>query len=192
MPAKTTDGSLTELLRRYSSGSRHDSDGLFREIWPSLHQIAVRQLSRERFAAPVSPTELVNELWLRNLHRGGWRINNREHFYAIVSIAIRRLLIDIARQRLTASRNLGEIPGSLDDFPSLAVPDGKDLAEIVHIGILMERLEEKDRLSALIFDMYYFAGYTFEEISQTTGLTVRQVTYRWAKAERWVKSQLTA
>ncbi len=84
------------------------------------------------------------------------------------------------------------MPISLEADLVSTVPDTNDLEEIVGIGILMERLEKKDRLGALIFDMYYFAGYTFEEISETTGLTVRQVSYRWAKTERWIKTRLLA
>jgi len=38
--------------------------------------------------------------------------------------------------------------------------------------------------------MHYFAGYTFEEIAEATGLDVRQVGYRWKKAESWLKKQL--
>lgn len=182
--------SLTELLQRYGSGERDMADGLFREIWPTLRQLALRQLNRERFAAPVSPTELINELWLRNLNRGGWNITSRDHFYAIVSVAIRRVLVDLARQRLAASRGFGEVPVPLDEDLASATPSNDDLEEIVSIGILIERLEKKDRLGALIFDMYYFAGYTFEEIAETTGLTVRQVAYRWTKSERWIKTRL--
>ena len=169
MASEPPSSSLTELLQRYSAGDRAIADALFREIWPALHQLAVRQLSHERYLAPVSPTELINELWLRNLNRGGWSVNNREHFYAIVAISMRRVLIDLARHRLAAPAHL---------------------EEIVQIGRLMEALEKKDRLNALIADMHYFAGYTFEEISQTTGLNIRQIAYRWKKTELWLKKQI--
>ncbi len=68
MAKDNAGNSLTELLRRYSSGDRGITDSLFQEIWPTFRQLALRQLSRERFAAPLSPTELINELWLRNLN----------------------------------------------------------------------------------------------------------------------------
>lgn len=190
MASEDFSSCLTEHLQRYASGDRAMADALFREIWPTLHQLAVRQLSRERYVAPVSPTELINELWLRNLNRGGWNISNRQHFYAIVSIAMRHVLVDLARQRLAATRGSGQIPASLeeDEAAKLASPDR--LEEIVHIGRLMESLEKKNRMVALIADMHYFAGYTFDEIAQATGLDVRQVGYRWKKAESWLKRQL--
>ena len=182
--------SLTELLQRYSSGDRAIGDSLFREIWPALHQLAVRQLSREHHIAPVSPTELINELWLRNLNRGGWSITNREHFYAIVAIAMRRILVDLARQRLAAARGSGQIPASLHEGEGANVSSTESLEQIVNMGQLMERLEENNRLGALIADMHYFAGYTLQEIAETTGLNVRQVSYRWKKAEGWLKKHL--
>jgi len=167
------------------------ADALFREIWPTLHQLAVRQLSRERFVAPVSPTELINELWLRNLNRGGWKIASREHFYAIVAVAMRRVLIDLARQRLALIRGAGQIPLSVEDGHAATISSEHDLEQIVSIGVLMDRLQKKDPLRALIADMYYFAGYTFEEIAQTTGMTVRQISYRWNQTEKWLKKRLS-
>jgi RNA polymerase sigma factor (TIGR02999 family) len=190
MTAELPANSVTELLQRYSSGDRAISDALFREIWPVLHQLAVRQLAKERSVAPVSPTELISELWLRNLHRGGWNVNSREHFYAIVAMAMRRVLIDLARQRLAASRGSGYAPSGLEDGQEANIPSPVRLEEIIQIGQLMEILEKKDPPAALIADMHYFADYTLEEIAKTTGLSVRQVSYRWKKTEKWLKRQL--
>jgi RNA polymerase sigma factor (TIGR02999 family) len=190
MAIADVDGSITKLLQRYSGGDREVAERLFREILPTLHRLAVRQLSRERHIAPVSPTELINELWIRNLRHGGWTIRNREHFYAIASFAMRQVLIDLARSRLALSRGSGEIPVSLDDGHGAESSSNDNLERIVEIGRLMERLEKKHALTALIVDMRYFAGYTLEEIAEITGLGIRRVRYRWEKALDWLKSQM--
>src|SRR5262245_44332812 len=110
-----TDGpSLTEQLRRFSGGERQIAEAVLRDVLPKLHQIAVRELKRERYAAPVSPTELIHEAWLRNLRKGGWQINNREHFYAIAALAMRRVLVELARGRLAQRRGDGEAPVSIE------------------------------------------------------------------------------
>jgi hypothetical protein len=62
--------SLTEQLQRFSGGDRKIAEEILREVLPRLHQIAVGQLARERVVTPLSPTELINEVWLRSLHRG--------------------------------------------------------------------------------------------------------------------------
>jgi ECF sigma factor len=84
------------------------------------------------------------------LRHGGWSINNREHFYAITAICMRRVLVDLARARLTQSRGSGHIPISLEDVQSVETSGNGNLQQIVEIGQLMERLEKKDRVAALI------------------------------------------
>jgi hypothetical protein len=81
--------SLTEQLQRFSGGDREIAQEVLTAVLPKLHQIAVRQLNREHYHAPITPTELINEVWIRNLHKGGWQIRDREHFYAIAARAMR-------------------------------------------------------------------------------------------------------
>ncbi len=56
--------SLTERLQSFSGGDREIAEAVLRQVLPKLHQIAVRELRRERYVAPLSPTELIHEVWL--------------------------------------------------------------------------------------------------------------------------------
>jgi len=165
-----------------------------REVLPTLHQIAARELRRERYLSPLSPTELINEVWLRSLHKGGWQINSREHFYAIAALAMRRVLIDFARQRLAQRRGDGEKLQSLEQLPSVDLSSEhvqpSDAESIVQIGVLMERLERAMPDAARIVDMHYFTGFTLQEISDVTGLTFRQVRHLWEKGRDWLKDHI--
>ncbi len=76
MNRMTELASLTEQLQQFSSGEREVAESILREVLPKLHQIAVRELRREYSIAQLSPTELINEVWLRNLGKGGWQIQN--------------------------------------------------------------------------------------------------------------------
>lgn len=181
---------LTEQLQRFADGDRAIAEAVLREILPELHRIAVRELGRERHAAPVTPTELINEAWLRSLHKGGWQINSRAHFYAIAALAMRRVLVDFARQRLAQKRGSGEVPASfekvsLDKEHSDAGPEA-----LVEIGLLMEQLEKAHVESARVVDMHYFAGFTLDEIAGITGLTPRQIRHLWVKGRDWLKDRL--
>ena len=100
--------SLTERLNLFMQGNQSVVDALLREVLPKLHEIAVRELKRERYMAPLSKTELIHEVWLTNLSKGGWQIHDQGHFYALASLAMRRVLIDLARKRLAARRGAGE------------------------------------------------------------------------------------
>lgn len=181
---------LTEQLRRYSGGDQSMAETVLRAILPTLHQIAVRELRRERYVAPLSATELIHEVWLRSLRKGSWQIKSREHFYAIAALAMRHVLIDMARFRLADRRGEGSAPMSLEDYAAPILAGGADPETIVHIGMLMEQLEKKDREAARVVDMHYFAGFTLEEIAEITGLTFRQVRHRWEKGRDWLKDRL--
>lgn len=181
----TNENSLTQRLRAYFGGDAENIDALLQEILPKLREIAARELHRERQHAPVSPTELIHEVWLRNLSKAKWTIRDQGHFYAIASLAMRRVLTDMARKRLAECRNGGKAP---PNEPEAAGSSAKDAAQIVEIGMSMDRLENELPDSARVIDMHYFAGFTFQEIAATNKLTVRQVRLRWEKGLNWLKN----
>ena len=182
--------SLTKQLQDFSDADREVAEAVLREILPTLHQIAVRELRRERYVAPLSPTELINEVWLRSLRKGGWQINSRDHFYAIAALAMRRVLVDFARQRLAQRRGDGEKPDRLNDVLSLEPSGAPDTESSVRVGILMEQLEKANAEAARIVDMHYFAGFTLQEVAEVTGLTFRQVRHLWEKGRDWLKDRI--
>jgi RNA polymerase sigma factor (TIGR02999 family) len=186
------DASLTERLQSFMRGDTAVADVLLREILPKLREIAVRTLNRERYIAPLTKTELISELWVSNLGKGGWEIHDRGHFYALASLAMRRILVEIARKRLAARRGGGVAALSLDEMGAFLGPSVQDAAQIVEMGILMDRLEAKDPDAARMVDMHSFSGFTLEEIALETQLTLKQVRSRWERGLKWLKRMLHA
>ena len=171
-------------------GDNNAVEALLGEVLPKLHQIAIRELKRERYIAPLSKTELIHEVWLSSLSKGGWEIRDRGHFFALASLAMRHVLVSLARKRLAQRRG-----GGSEAVP-LKAPDlvlGGMLADaetIVAIGQLMDKLDARDPVVARIVDMHYFSGFTLEEIAAETGLTLKQVRSRWQRATKWLKRML--
>jgi RNA polymerase sigma factor (TIGR02999 family) len=182
--------SLTDRLRLFSGGDREIADAVLREILPKLHEIALRALHRERRVAPLSPTELINEVWLRSIRNARWEINNRDHFYAIAANAMRHAIVDFARNRLAQRRGSGAIPVSLQEDSYSDSTGSYNVEMIVQIGILMEQLQRKDPETARVVDMHYFGGLTLNETAEVTGLTFRQVRHRWDRGCAWLKDRL--
>jgi RNA polymerase sigma factor (TIGR02999 family) len=182
--------SLTEQLQRYSQGDARVAEVVLREVLPKLHEIAVRELRREHQIAPLSPTELIHEAWMRSLRKGGWQISSRQHFYAVASLAMRRVLVQFARNRLALKRGNKTFTESLDDLALNIPAEAADLESVVRIGLSMDQLEIEDSEAARIVDMHYFAGFTFEEIMKATGLTFRQVRHRWEKGCSWLRMRI--
>ncbi|HXB72409.1 MAG TPA: ECF-type sigma factor [Candidatus Acidoferrales bacterium] len=189
MSSKT---SLTRQLQLFMRGDTAAADALLREVLPRLRDIATRELKRERHMAPLSRTELINELWVSHLSKGGWQIHDRGHFYALATKAMRRVLVDTARKRLAVRRGSGEAPLSLDGSEPLIGKSLQEAERIVEIGVLMDRLEAIYPDAARVVDMSYFSGFTPEEIASETGLTPKQVRLRLEKGMNWLKQMLHA
>jgi RNA polymerase sigma factor (TIGR02999 family) len=124
------------------------------------------------------------------MSKGGWEIRDRGHFFALASLAMRRILVDSARKRLALRRGGGEIPLSLDESSAFERTSEQDAQKIIDMGILMERLDAKHPDAARVVDMHYFSGFTLEEIATETGLTFKQVRSRWEKGLKWLKRTL--
>lgn len=184
------DMSLTEQLQRFSSGDRAIAEIVLLEVLPKLHDIASRQLNKERYFAPLSPTELISETWIKTLHRGGFKVSDRNHFYAIAARAMRQVLVELARNRLAQIRGSGRTALPLDDLgpgehPAIANPE-----QIIEIGLLMDRLEARDPTVAKVVEMHYIVGFTLQEIAEITGLSFRQIRHLWEKGRDWLKDQI--
>lgn len=187
-----SEASLTKRLQLFMQGDTAAADALLREVLPKLRDIALRELKRERYVAPLSRTELINELWVSNLAKGGWQIRDQGQFYALACLAMRRILVDLARKRLAVRRGAGQAALSLEESGALLGTSVQDTEQIVEIGILMDRLDTKDPDAARMVDMHYFAGFTLEEIAQETGLTLKQVRTRWERGLKCLKRMLHA
>ncbi len=188
----TDESSLTARLHMFMQGDKSVVDKLLSEILPKLHEIALRELKRERYAPPVSKTELIHEVWLRSLSKGGWQVKDRGHFYALASLAVRRVLVEMARNRLSQKRGSGEAPISMEVYGEVLTTSTNDARQIVEIGLLMEKLETQDPTAAIVVDMHYFAGFTLEEIARNTGLTFRQARACWERGRDSLKKLMSS
>ena len=181
--------SLTEQLQEFLGGDRSGTDALMNEIFPKLRQIARRELKGEWHKAALRPTELIRELWLRDLAKADWQIRNRGHFYAIASLVMRRIVVNMARERLAQRRGGTTEILSLEDSPAHLSQEA-DALEVIEIGQMLERLDDRDSDAARVIDMHYFAGFTLKEIAESSQISVRQVRLRWERGLKSLRNSL--
>lgn len=178
-------GEVTELLRHWREPEIRGR--LFEIIYPELHQIAAYRMSRERKDHTLQPTALVNELFLRMASRDDLLWRSREHFLAIASAAMRRLLIDHARASGAAKRG-----GALEwltlhgDIPSVA----PSIEQLMHLDELISQLAAQDPRAARVVELRCFGGLTFDEIATLLDINVRTAKRDWLIAIAWMHSRL--
>ena len=107
-------GEVTALLAAASGGDRDAADALMPVVYDELHRLAHRSLRKEPNADLLQTTVLVHEAYLKLVGEDiDWQ--GRDHFFAVASTAMRRVVVDHARRRFAQKRGGGQKAVSLDD-----------------------------------------------------------------------------
>lgn len=183
-----TQSEITTLLREMRSGEGGAMERLLPLVYDDLRRIAHRQLGGERDGHTVGTTALVHEAYLRLVDRhADWE--DRAQFFGVAAQAMRRVLVDYARQHRAAKRNgaLQQVP--LDDA-LLVVEERADL--LLGLDEALVRLSGLDQRQARVVECRFFGGLTEEETAEVLGVTARTVRRDWIKAKGWLHQELIA
>ena len=180
---------VTDLLRSWYEDDPAKRDRLVELVYRQLRAMAARRLQSERAEHTLSTTALVNEAYLRlrQVRQVEWK--NREHFLAIASQAMHRVLLDHARERLTDRRGGGQPILPLEEAIYLAHERPSDY---VRLAQTLEDLQEVDPVKAAIVNLRYFAGLTLTETASAVGLSRATVARHWKIAMGWLHRELSA
>lgn len=182
------DKDITTLLLEWSGGNRAALDELMPLIYAEFRQLATRALSRERPNHTLQSTALAHELYLKLIDqkRAQWR--DREHFFAMASQIIRRILVDYAR-RLHAQRRGGlDTRITLDE--ALAPQQDRDL-NLVELDNALEALSQIDSQQARIIELRFFGGLSIEATGRILGVSPSTVNREWNLARAWLYRELS-
>lgn len=178
---------ITLLLQQLSDGNRDVEATIVPHIYDDLRRIASRYLRGERQNHTLQTTALVHESYLRlvNQHQVRWR--NRNHFFAVASQIMQRILVDHARSRLAEKRG-----GDSRVFQLDAATIGGESDEL-HLALneALDRLKALDPRQCRVVVMRFYGGMTEDEIADTLGVSSRTVKRDWESARIWLYSELT-
>lgn len=188
-PTSVDDGrDVTALLLELRDGDREAMDRIFPIIYAELHRIAHAQLMRERDGHTLSATALVHEAYFKlvDVTRVEWR--DRTHFLSMAARAMRRILIDYARQhgRLRRGGDLRRV--TLDEGVVAAEQQADTL---LALDLALEQLGQLDERLARLVECRFFGGLTEEDTAEVLGVSVRTVRRDWVKARGWLERALS-
>lgn len=173
----------TRMLQAGREGDPSALDELFPIVYDELRQVAHRHLARGGAGATVTTTELVHEAYLKLVDGNAATWQDRAHFFALASRAMRFVLVDRARARSAAKRGGRRAPITLDD--QVAAPEDRS-DDLLAIDQALDRLAaESERLGQLV-EYRFFGGMSYEEIAEVTGMSVPTAKRDWARARAWL------
>ena len=170
-------------------GASDAVDELLPIVYDELRTLARRHLRRERSWHTLDTTALVNEAYLRVRDQDVRRFENKRHFLAVAAIAMRRILVDYARQRSSLKRGGAFHRIELDET-HLTV--GEAAEQILAVDQALGWLGELDPRMARIVELRFFAGQTVEETKEALGVSTRTVKREWQKARALLAQKLTS
>ena len=178
---------VTGLLLAWRAGEVDASGQLFPLVYEELRRIAHRQIGRERPGHTLDTTALVHEVYLKLVDQTRVQWADRSHFFAVATQAMRRILVDYARQYCSDKRGGGAIRVSLDD----ANPAAEDRAELLlAVDDALAELGKLDERLSRVVECRFFGGLTEEETAEVLGVTARTVRRDWLKAKGWLHQVL--
>jgi RNA polymerase sigma factor (TIGR02999 family) len=175
---------ITLLLRKWGGGDHEAGEQLFKLLMPDLRKLAARCLRRERPNHSVQRSELINECFLRLLSAKHIDWRDRGHFFAIVTIKMRRFLIDYAR-----GKKIKPLP--LDGLPEGLLAKRNWLEIAVTVDSLLNELEKESPTKCSVVTCRSYLGLSTKETAETLGLTEASVEHEWHRARRWLYQKLS-
>jgi RNA polymerase sigma factor (TIGR02999 family) len=181
---------VTRLLHRAREGDRGALDELMPLVYGELRRIATSFMQRQRPGHTLQPTALVNEAFLKLFHDTGPHLTDRAHFLALMSRAIRQVLVDHARAHDATKRGGGEARVPWDT--NIEVPSGRATERVKFLDLhrALEALAHEHASLAQAIEMHYFSGMTAEETAVVLARSVHAVRHDLRLARAWLRREL--
>jgi RNA polymerase sigma factor (TIGR02999 family) len=180
---------ITEMLREWGDGEPDALERLLPHVVAELRRQAGRHLRHERANHTLQTTALVNEAYLRLADQNNVDWQNRSHFFAVASQAMRRILVDYAKQRQRLKRG-----GSNEDLPleeALLKTADESNVDIAALDEALTRLARFDPRQERLIELRYFGGMTLDEAAAALDISRATAAREWQVAKAWLYRELT-
>ena len=170
-------------LNAIGGGDSKAAQDLLPLVYEELRKLAAHKMANEAPGQTLQPTALVHEAWLRLVGTENPQFEGRGHFFAAAAEAMRRILIDRARQKLSLKRGAGAARVNLED---LEVASAADDDTLLAVDEALTKLAREDPDSAEFIKLRFFAGMTNDEAAQAIGIPERTARRHWSFARAWL------
>jgi RNA polymerase sigma factor (TIGR02999 family) len=179
---------VTQILLRIESGDAAASAQLLPMVYAELRRLAARKLANEAAGNTLQATALVHEAYIRLVDVDApqqW--DSRGHFFAAAAEAMRRILINRARDKTRLKRG-----GHLKrlDWNKLEVADDASHEDLIEIDAALQKLSAEHPVCGELVKLRFFAGLTLDQAAECLGIGQRTADRYWSFARAWLYKDL--
>lgn len=179
---------VTQILSQIESGDPTAADHLLPIIYAELRTLAAALLSHERPGQTLTATALVHEAYVRLVDvQQAQHWNSTGHFYRAAAEAMRRILIERAREKGRLKRG-GHLTRRVLEMnePHVLDPD----VDLLAVDEALKKLAEKHPEKAELVLLRYFAGLTISQAAETLTVSTATAERYWKYARAWLAREL--
>ena len=188
-PDNTDRHDVTSLLGAISAGDSGAGARLLPLVYEELRTLAAQKLSHEKPGQTLQATALVHEAYLRlaGLEKQDW--TNKGHFFVAAAEAMKRILVDHARQKKSLKHSGDHTRTSLDNAntPQNDLPLSDDL---IDLDAALEKLSKRDQPKADLVKLRYFTGLTTKQAAGVLGISLSTANEYWAYARARLRLEI--
>ena len=178
---------VTRILDRAEQGDSKAAGELLPLVYDELRRLAAHKMAGEAVGHTLQPTALVHEAWLRLVDSPAQHWNGRNHFFMAAAEAMRRILIERARQKSRLKRGGDHQRVPLDDLDLAIHADSETLLLVEEA---LERLATHDSRKAELVKLHFFVGLSLEESARVLGVSEPTAKRYWAYARAWLFQEI--
>ncbi|MFO1055162.1 MAG: ECF-type sigma factor [Planctomycetota bacterium] len=180
-------GEITNALREMRSRAQVDADRVFALVEPELRWRVERECGRDHCSTLSQTTAIVHDAFLRLAQEQVcWK--DRDHYFSVATLIVRRLLVDLARRERRAKRGGGRIRVALPADLVTATPDP---GLVLDLDAAIERLRAMRPRWARLAELRVFGGLGNHEIAAVLGVALRTVEHDWHFVRAWLHRELS-
>jgi RNA polymerase sigma factor (TIGR02999 family) len=179
---------VTRILNAIEGGDPKAADELLPLVYEELRLLAAQKMAHEKPGQTLQATALVHEAYIRLVgdERHSWQ--NHGHFFAAAAEAMRRILVDNARQKKSRKRGGDRARQDLDaEDIQVNLPS----EQIIALSDALEVLEHEEPDVAQLVKLRYFVGLTLEQASEALKISTRTAYRYWSFARARLSQELT-
>jgi RNA polymerase sigma factor (TIGR02999 family) len=179
---------VTSILSQIEQGDPHAADQLLPLVYDELRKLAAVKLAEEKPGQTLQATALVHEAYLRLVNsEQAQQWNSRGHFFGAAAEAMRRILLNRARDRNCQKRGGQLRKIDLDNVEiALQTPD----EELLALDEALQRLEADNKVCADLVKLRFFAGLSIRDAAAAMGISRSTADRYWVYARAWLFSSL--
>jgi RNA polymerase sigma factor (TIGR02999 family) len=183
-----TMSDVTRILSAIEQGDSQAAEQLLPFVYDELRKLAAQRLTQEKPGQTLQATALVHEAYLRLVDVAkvqSW--DSQGHFFAAAAEAMRRILLNRARDKKRDKRG-GE--RHRVDLDQIEIALDTDDEELIALDDALTQLAQEDPDAARLVNLRFFAGLTLRDAAVSLGLSQRTAERQWAYARAWLYARL--